>query len=211
MLRLESLQYMCTNAQTGSLQHMCTNLHYMCSTCAHCKQKKKGRKQSRNLLPRCIKVIELQSCKHIKYTTITMPAYDNYQHSHDHSQMESYNTEALQQFFRRVYTKINAMKTGLQPWGSSAGHGRQRKLFPCTPMALGLSVLLAGKLRNPNRHKDMPQKKEKLALPPSAITTLLQSSLLPQEKKTCANNNNLSSLLPGPRKQRPPPPHNKQT
>ncbi len=27
-----------------------------------------------------------------------MPAYDNYQHSHDHSQMESYNTEALQQF-----------------------------------------------------------------------------------------------------------------
>jgi hypothetical protein len=64
--------------------------------------------------------------------------------------------------------------------------------------------------RKTNRHKDMPQKKETLALPPSAITTLLQSSLLPQEKKTCTNNNNLSSLLPGPRKQRPPPPHNRQ-
>lgn len=52
-------------------------------------------------------------------------------------------------------------------------------------MALGLSVRLSGKLRNPNRHKDMPQKKEKLALPPSAITTLLQSSPPTRKENLC--------------------------
>jgi hypothetical protein len=73
----------------------------ICTTCAlhvHIVSKKKRKNTLKKPPPHCIKVIELQSCKPIKYTTITMPAYDNYQHSHDHSQMESYNTEALQQF-----------------------------------------------------------------------------------------------------------------